>query len=577
METVKKPRIRLLIVGIDAGTFARVEPWAREGKLPTLARLMREGCWGSMRSTAPPITPPAWTSFMTGKNPGKHGLFHFIEPRRDSYEMRYTNARSRDAKTVWTLLNEAGLRCGVVNVPFTFPPELLDGFMISGMDTPDEKSDFVHPKELRTELERVVGPISLDVRFLGYMHTDKRRAEVLSQLEEIDNQRTQVARYLMQNHPADIMMFAYTSVDTAQHYFLHYSDPSHPFHDAEGAKKFGDAVLSTYQRLDRAIEDLMRELPEDAGVMVVSDHGGGPIPDRIIHVNRLLAQIGLLQYKSDGRERTGALLIRKPLKRLYLALRSSLSSKHKVRLAKMFPSLRRLLESSYTGLNAIDWSRTKAYCSEVLSSPPNIWINLKGVRPNGIVEMGAEYDALIRQVSEALYGLKDPITGKPVIRKVYRREELYTGSKVDQAPDLTLAWWEDKSYMTKPSSPEDRNEPVVTVKKSLDGTGSEWSGTHTMEGIALFWGHPFGEGRQLDGVDINDIAPTLLHLFNLPVPDDMDGRVLSEVFTARDGGPRPVRYQTVGSSDSRGDDEGTYSDEESRKIQERLQSLGYLQ
>src|SRR3989454_5339778 len=131
---------RLLIVGLDAATFDLICPWIAEGKLPNLAALMKDGAWGRLASILPPITPPAWTSFMTGKNPGKHGIFHFVETERDSYAMNYTNGGSRRSPTVWKLLNAAGFSVGTMNIPFTYPPEALDGFQISGLHTPSANS-----------------------------------------------------------------------------------------------------------------------------------------------------------------------------------------------------------------------------------------------------------------------------------------------------------------------------------------------------------------------------------------------------------------------------------------------------
>ena len=136
---------KALIVGLDSATFDLARPWIAGGKLPSLAALMENGAWGRLASVVPPITPPAWTSFMTGKNPGKHGIFHFLEASPGTYGFRYLNAGSRRAKTIWRILSDAGYTVGTINIPFTYPPEQLSGFQISGMDTPSEKSSFIYP------------------------------------------------------------------------------------------------------------------------------------------------------------------------------------------------------------------------------------------------------------------------------------------------------------------------------------------------------------------------------------------------------------------------------------------------
>ncbi|MBI3810675.1 MAG: alkaline phosphatase family protein [Nitrospirae bacterium] len=567
-----KPRV--LIIGLDGATLDLVVPWASDGKLPHMARLLKEGTWGPLQSPIPPITPPSWSSFMTGMNPGKHGVFHFIEPQPGSYGMRYINAAHRKARTIWSILSDAGLTVGVMNLPFTYPPEAVNGFMISGMDTPDETSDFVHPRALRAELERTVGKINLDIRYLGFMSTDERRAAVLKELAQIDEQRTRMALYLLEKHPADVMMFAYTSSDTAHHYFWQFMDPQHPFYDPVGAKKFGGAVLEIYQRLDRAVGLLLERVSEETSVILVSDHGGGPVSDKVLYLNRFLANIGLLAYKTKGPLGNWAWLQR-PVRYLYGWLRSSLSSKQKSRLARLFPILRRRLEASYTAFSQIDWSRTQAFCNEVLMSPPNIWINLKGDKPQGIVESG-QYDSLVGRIIAHLYELKDPRTGRQLIRKVYRRDEIYQGPYVNSAPDLTLCWWERDSFVTKPSFPEDRGKPVVQIRSEGFQDGSEWSGTHTLDGILLLKGKVFRSGGAAKDSRIIDLAPTLLHILGLPVPEEMDGRVLTELLDETFRAGHPIQYQKSTGGDSRPAGDGSYSEEDAEKIEKRLQGLGYI-
>src|SRR5262245_28562633 len=150
MTTPSRP---VLVIGLDGATFDLMLPWIATGHLPTLGGLLRDGAWSRLRSTIPPITPCAWSSFMTGKNPGKHGLFDFVEPTANGRGMSFTNASSRRGETLWGYLSRLGLKVGVLNVPMTYPPEPLNGYQISGLDTPNERSRFTHPEALRQELE----------------------------------------------------------------------------------------------------------------------------------------------------------------------------------------------------------------------------------------------------------------------------------------------------------------------------------------------------------------------------------------------------------------------------------------
>src|SRR5262249_2139522 len=187
------------------------------------------------------------------------------------YAMKYSNATSRRSPTIWKLLNDAGFSVGTMNIPFTYPPEKLNGFQISGMGTPSDESPFVHPPELREELTRHLGEIELDLRFLGSMSTDERRFQVLAEMEQHDQQWAKAALYLLEHHPQDVMMFVFMSIDTVQHYFWHHMDKNHFIHDPKLAPKFGNAVRDVYERLDAATGQIVDRLSDETAVFVVSD------------------------------------------------------------------------------------------------------------------------------------------------------------------------------------------------------------------------------------------------------------------------------------------------------------------
>jgi predicted AlkP superfamily phosphohydrolase/phosphomutase len=564
---------RLLIVGLDAATFDLICPWIEEGKLPNLAALMKNGTWGRLASILPPITPPAWTSFMTGKNPGKHGIFHFLGASPGTYKLRYLNAASRRAKTIWRMLSDAGYTVGTMNIPFTYPPEHLNGFQISGMDTPSEKSPFVYPPELRSELVNLLGRFQLDIRYLGYMSTDPRREQVLAEMDKLDHQWLSASLYLMEKHPADVMMFTFMSIDTVQHYFWQYMDDTHHLHNPAAVERFGDAVLRVYQRLDDAVGQMLRKTSSDTSVLVVSDHGGGPTSDRVVYLNRYLAQLGLLHYCKDERSALKK-LTQKVIRGSYTLLRSTLSSRQKSFLARTLPGLRKRFEAAFTSFNQIDWTRTKAYCSEVLASPPSIWVNLKGVKPRGIVEQ-SEYEPLLKLISDKLKELKDPRTGEPVIKRILRREEIFHGPYTNEAADLILDWWETSHFSTSPSFPEEMLKPAVEVRERRPSTESEWGGTHRRDGILIAHGEPFKKGAEIKGARLIDMAATILYLLGQPVPEDMDGRVLEELFEPAFITRNPIQARISEVSD--GGQSAQYTEEEAAVVEERLKALGYIE
>ncbi|HEY4271544.1 MAG TPA: alkaline phosphatase family protein [Candidatus Udaeobacter sp.] len=534
--------IKLLILGLDAATLDLINPWVAEGKLPNLAHLMSAGASGRLASVVPPITPPAWTSFMTGKNPGKHGIFDFLEAQPGTYSLRYLNASSRRAKTVWRMLNDAGYTVGTMNVPFTYPPEHLDGFQISGMATPSENSPFIYPPELRTELEGCLGRFRLDARYLGFMSTNLRRHQVLEDMKNLDDQWLRASLYLIRKHPADVMMFTFMSIDTVQHHFWQYMDSTHHYHDASAAREFSDAVFRVYQWLDDAVGRMLEKVSPDTSVFVVSDHGGGPTSDRVVYLNRYLAQVGLLQYKE-----TKAAPLQNMAKDFvrwsYNLLRGSLSSRQKIKLANAFPSLRKRFESAATSYSNIDWSRTKAFCSEVLASPPGVRINRKGVKPAGIVDE-SEYEPLLKFITQKLGELRDPRTGEAIVKRVFRTDEIFHGPYCDEAADLILDWWDTSLFSTSPSLPEHTGEPPVEIIEHKPATTAEWGGAHRRDGILIAQGKPFRKGIAVEGARLIDMAPTILHLMGQPVPDDMDGRVLEELFEPEFIARQPIQTRS---------------------------------
>jgi predicted AlkP superfamily phosphohydrolase/phosphomutase len=534
MKTVK-----LLIIGLDAATLDLIKPWVTEGRLPNIARLMSAGVSGRLASIEPPVTPPAWTSFMTGKNPGKHGVFDFLGTQPGTYSLGYLNASSRRAKTVWRMLNDAGYTVGTMNVPFTYPPEDLDGFQISGMTTPSEKSPFIYPPQLRRELEARLGRYRLDQRFLGFMSSHPRRRQVLADMKALDDHRLRASLYLIEKHPADVMMFTFMSIDTVQHHFWQFLDPAHHYHDPSAAREFGDAVFRVYQRLDNATARMIEKVSSDTAVLIVSDHGGGPTSDRVLYLNRYLAQLGLLHYRE--RKKSPFQKIRQDILRSsYGLLRSSLSSRQKIKLANALPTLRRRFEGAVTSYNNIDWSRTKAFCSEVLASPPGIWINRKGVKPAGIVEE-SEYESLLNLITQKIGELKDPRTGEAIVKRVFRKDEIFHGPYLDEAPDLTLDWWETSNFSTGPSLPEHTAKPPIEIIDHRPPTTAEWGGAHRRDGILIAHGKPFRKGIEIEGARLIDMAPTILHLMGQPVPDDMDGHVLEELFEPEVLTPHPIQ------------------------------------
>jgi len=281
------PRRRVFLFGLDGATFTLLRPWAEAGKLPTLARLMAGGTWGPLLSTIPASTPVAWNSMVTGVYPGKHGVFGFVQRRPGSYELDVITSRDRRRPALWNLVDQVGLRSVVVDVPFTYPPEPINGVMIAGLGTPDVTTAFVHPARMRDVILREFGSYPLDIYFQG---------DVLAFLEDarrLTDHRLAVTQFLMRECAWDFFMLGLMTTDRLQHALWKYVDPRHSAYAADDARRFGPAILDYYRRLDDLVADLVGRLDGRTVFMMASDHGFGPL-ERGVSLLRWLVQAGFV-------------------------------------------------------------------------------------------------------------------------------------------------------------------------------------------------------------------------------------------------------------------------------------------
>jgi predicted AlkP superfamily phosphohydrolase/phosphomutase len=555
----------VLIVGLDGATFDLMLPWIEEGRLPNLARLLRGGIWGPLESTIPPITPCAWSSFMTGKNPGKHGLFDFVEPNRDGRGFQFTNASFRDGETLWACLSRNGRRVGIVNVPMTYPPEPVNGFLISGLDTPHEQSQFMYPIEIRHELVEAGIHYRIDQQHLGNMRSAARRRQQLRNIAEAETARTAAFRHLSQGRPADFRMIVYGATDQVQHHFWHFMDPSHDKYDPAG-DEFKDAIRDTYIHIDKQLGLLLEECDEDTVVIVMSDHGFGPTSNVRIRLNQVLHDAGLLSFQQ--RKLAGA-VTRKMAAWADNVLRSTLSSDAKRTIAGLLPRLRVWFENLDEA--KIDWKQTAAFVNEAYRSSPAVWLN-------EAINSGNGASAELREcVEKALTSLVDPVTGKRVIGRCYRPDEIYDGPHTGRAPSVLPSWWED-GFLLEQSDPGRNGCPNVERSTAPLQGGVEFAGSHRLEGVLIASGGPIRRGAAPVNARIIDIAPTVLHLMGVPIPSDMDGRVLSEVLDENFVESNPIEWEESETDvqNEVPEDLHSFTEQESELIARRLQALGYI-
>ncbi|MGC8836948.1 MAG: alkaline phosphatase family protein [Anaerolineae bacterium] len=558
---------RVLVVGWDGATWEVARPMLEAGELPTLRRLVEAGASGPLRSVVHPYTAQAWTTMATGCNQGRHRIFDFWERDFSRYGFRLLNASHRAVPSLWGLLSARGRRVVVVNVPQTYPPEPVAGVLVSGRDTPGLGAAYTHPPELKAELTRLAGEpyviVPDDWLYTRRGQPDRARDELFRELRV----RFRVVQELLRQEEWDLAWFVVSATDGAAHFFWKYHDPSHPLYTPEGAAAYGDVVREVYRRADAELGRLLEELPDEVTVLVVSDHGEGPQTPLAVHLNLWLAQEGYLAFAEGGRgglRRAAARALRAAKRLAY----DRLSFQNLTLVRRLFPDWLRRELGQETFFAGIDWSRTRAFSEEVRG---NIWINLKGRDPAGTVEPGAEYEALRDALIAGLAALRNPLTGEPLVRRVWRREELYAGPYVERFPDLVLE--AEVPDIFRPRG-DYRGREAVRVLSREELAALKTSGTHRMEGILVACGPGVRGGARLRGATLQDLAPTILSLLGEPIPAHMDGRVLTDLVDPSWLAASPVRREAGGPAE--GGPGQDYTDEETRQIEERLAGLGYL-
>jgi len=560
---------RVLVIGLDGATFDLIDPWVKEGRLPTIASCLDQGVRAPLLSTPLSNSAQAWSSFITGMNPGRHGIYDFFETLDDGYGVRFINASFRKGRSLWKLLSDAGKRVGVMNVPITYPPEEVNGFLIPGLDAPGISDASVYPHGLMEEINRQVGRYILEAGIWGFIRQGKPDV-ALEKLLEMVRTRTATAKYLMQNKEWDFFMVVYTAVDKVQHHFWKYIDPSRP--ESRENYPYSDAIFQVYREVDRGLGELIAAAG-DATLIIMSDHGAGPSSRRTMYINRWLHKEGLLHYEgAEGVRGRLQLLKYAFVRKVSNEVNKALSRKAKEKLLQLFPRLRGKMDSVLF-LPGIDWSRTLAYSRE---NHPAIFINTVGREATGIVMPGKDYEETRDEIIEKLKGLRCPDTGLPIVGKITKREEVYRGPAVFKAPDI-LFQWNEHLYVHRPSGRNSGDSflDVLDDKALLEAENTNRpSGIHRDHGILIAKGEAITEKQLIEPSRIYDITPTILYLLGVPIPTDMDGVVLRDAISAeffRENAIQTDEMLRIDRTSPHGFDPA-----EADAILQRLQGLGYI-
>ena len=513
---------RVLIFGIDGGTFNVIEPLLEAGRLPNLARFKAEGAAGVLYTVCPPLTAPAWATFQTGLNPGRHGVFDFLAPPGRGYHRRLQNASALRAARIFDTLSSADRTVGAVNVPLTFPPRAVNGFVVPGMLTPKFADEFLYPPTLGAEM-RAVGDYFVDMDPAYFEEVAEE--DFLRELRRVEGARKRVALYLWESKRPDLFAVVFTGVDRLMHFY--WDRP--------------ELVREHYEWLDGTLGEFLEAGDADVTAMVVSDHGFGPAEREVDLAGHLVRRgfMTLHQKKGpsprrfmDAVARLDAFDLRKRLPRRWRA------------------AARGRIMERLSVFAAVDWSRTKAFPGT--ATQYGVYLNVAGREREGIVGR-ADYEKVREDLIASLDELHPGLAARAL-----RREEVYHGPFLDDAPDVYLPLWEDGVRLREFS-----DDPAVAPRRRRPGE-------HRREGILFARGPAISAGATPADANLADVYPTATYLMGEAVPAGLDGRVLTEIVKPELLAAAPPSYFDYDVGDV------GYVDGEDAAVRARLQGMGYL-
>jgi predicted AlkP superfamily phosphohydrolase/phosphomutase len=551
---------KVFVLGLDGASPDIVETLIDQGKLPTFKKLREEGVMGRLRTTIPPITGSAWSSFMTGKNPGKHGIYDFIRRREGTYLLTPINAEFREGRSFWSWASDAGRKVCIFNVPITYPPEKVNGIMVSGMLTPSNKTDYTYPLSVAEELDRITGGYQIHIKE-SYSKGGEER--FLAHLYKVTEKRIKAMEYLFALEDWDLFIAIFQGIDVLQHELWHCWDERHFRHDPS-QKNYLEAIPEIYQKMDEVLRRILEDwVGSEKTLIVMSDHGAGRL-QKLLYINNFLMKKGFLKLKKGIRTSAKHLVFRSgfvPMTFYHLLLHMGLGRlKRKAR----FGQTQSLLKSFFLSFEDVDWSQSVAY--SIGSTAGQVYLNLKGREPQGIVEVGHEFEQIREEIIRELEGLIDEKTGEKVVKEIFRKEEIYQGPHLKEAPDII--------FFPKDFEIAAFGEYEFASHHILDDSWGV-SGSHRMEGLLMMKGKQIQQDMTLEGAEIIDLAPSILYLLNLPVPKGMDGKVLHKAFLNGMLQEKPIHYiEESPLPDFNPKD--IYSDQEEEELKKQLKNLGYL-
>lgn len=521
---------KALMIGLDGATYTLLDRFMEDGTMPFLKSVVQRGVRADLMSTRNPLTPPAWTTMITGRSPAAHGIYDFLRP--DALEdgnifLKVNDSRHVRAETIWSIANRHGKKFNALNFFGHSPAPELDGNVISGFVPWKHLRHGTYPRALFDEIKAFD---DFDYRLLGMdISEEKKCIQGLEQGEhepwitlqdERDSAWIQITRYLMERDGHELTGVVLDGSDKIQHLFWRFLDPDHmPDEQDAWFAKIRGMCLEYYANLDRNLQSLIEGLDEDIDVILTSDHGFGPTTE-VVYINEWLAREGYLTW-SDSAQTDGSAQI--------------------------------TADKMKDHLGMVDWKKTVAFCPTPSSNA--IYIKKDMGSGTGVTEEG--YLDLVLEIRDKLLAYREK-DGSEVFTRV-DLNKLRGSSFVEPCPDIGLAL-RDGGFVSILKSDE-----IVIQRPHTEGT-------HRPRGIFIGMGPSFAKGTQVEPMQITDIAPLLLTLIGVPVPRDLEGTVPEAAFATA------VDVQTGGMTHTQdnADSDAEPSDEERQALLNQMKLLGYM-
>jgi predicted AlkP superfamily phosphohydrolase/phosphomutase len=457
---------RVLVLGLDCAGPQLVFEQLRSD-LPVLSQLMEQGTWGELESSIPCITVPAWASMLSSRDPGVLGCYGFRNRVDYGYgEMQTANSTTIKAKRVWDYVAEAGRDSVVIGVPQTYPIQPMRGHMVSDLLTPGQESAFAFPAIFKQEVLNLVPNYAFDVK--DFRTTDKAR--LLSQIIDMTESQFKLVQHCLKTKSWDFFMYVNIGVDRIHHGFWRYHDPEHRLH--EPTSPYVHAIRDYYKLIDRYIGEILEIIGDEVMVLVVSDHGVRRM-DGGICLNEWLWRNGWLWLKTAPEE-------------------GKLTPVEKVE---------------------VDWARTKAWASGGYYG--RVFLNVAGREAQGVI-LHNQYQSVRDELAQLIAAIADP-EGTPLNTTVFKPENIYTQVR-GIAPDL-LVYFGDLHWRAVGSLGHGRHYTLE------NDTGPD-DANHAPQGMFILYEPGRTGDGQVSNHQLMDIAPTILDRMGLPVPHEMQGRII---------------------------------------------------